>query len=138
MRGQAPHVLLVDDDVVDVMNVRRAFERGALTNPLRVARDGIEALELLREGPPPDAGTLVLLDLNLPRMNGIELLHEMRGDEALRTTPVVVLTTSADERDLRAAYELGVAGYLVKPLHQHDLVELLAVVMRYWQLAEYL
>jgi CheY-like chemotaxis protein len=136
MRGQPPSVLLVDDDVVDVTNVRRAFERGALANPLRIARDGIEALDILRGDPAP-TGELVLLDLNLPRMNGIELLRELRADAALCTTPVIVLTTSADERDLRAAYELGVAGYFVKPVHQAELVGLLSAVMRYWQLAEY-
>lgn len=127
-------VLVVDDDTIDVMNVRRAFEKAALPNPILVARDGIEALETLRAGPADDV--IVLLDLNLPRMSGIEMLRELRADAALRTTPVVVLTTSADVGDRRAAYELGVAGYLVKPTRQAELGELLSVVMRYWQLTE--
>src|SRR3984885_10364591 len=93
------NILLVDDDEIDVMNVRRAFEKGKIENPLFHAGDGIEALEVLRGGTMPPERRLVLLDLNMPRMNGIEFLRELRADPALQSTAVVVLTTSRAERD---------------------------------------
>jgi len=130
------NILLVEDDAVDVMNVQRAFQRAHIRNPLFVASDGEEALELLRRSSIPHGRRLVLLDLNLPRMNGIEFLKELRGDPALRTIPVVVLTTSADDRDKTAAFDLHVAGYLLKPVGLKSFVELMAVVDRYWSRAE--
>src|SRR5690349_21952666 len=88
------HILLIEDDEVDVMNVRRAFQKNHIANPLYVATNGLEALELLRGGRIPRERRMVLLDLNMPQMNGIEFLRELRGDPELRVTPVVVLTTS--------------------------------------------
>jgi CheY-like chemotaxis protein len=129
-------ILLVEDDDVDVMNVRRAFERNKILNPLHVASDGIEALEVLRSGRMGDARRIVLLDLNMPRMNGIEFLRELRADPALRVTPVVVLTTSNDDRDRVEAYNLNVAGYLLKPVTFLDFAELMAALNRYWTLVE--
>ena len=130
------NLLLVDDDDIDVMNVRRAFARARLTNPLYVAGDGIEALRMLRDGSVPPARRLVLLDINMPRMNGIEFLRELRADEALRSTPVVVLTTSAADEDKLNAYELNVAGYLVKPVTFPTFVDVMATLNRYWTLVE--
>ena len=131
------HVLLVDDDDIDVMNVRRAFEKGNISNPLYVARDGIEGLKMLRDGAIPPGRRLVLLDLNMPRMNGIEMLRELRKDPAHHATPVVVLTTSNEERDRMDAYGLHVAGYLLKPVTFLNFVELMVTLNRYWQLVEY-
>jgi CheY-like chemotaxis protein len=131
------HVLLVDDDDIDVMNVRRAFEKGSITNPLYVARDGIEGLKALRDGSIPEGRRLILLDLNMPRMNGIEMLRELRRDPVLHATPVVVLTTSNEERDRTDAYGLHVAGYLLKPVTFLSFVELMVTLSRYWQLVEY-
>jgi CheY-like chemotaxis protein len=131
------HILLVDDDDVDVMNVRRSFERGNISNELSVARDGIEALEMLRSDALPRSRRIVLLDLNMPRMNGIEMLRELRADPDLHSIPVVVLTTSNEERDRADAYRLHVAGYLVKPVTQVAFVELMVTLNRYWRLAEY-
>jgi CheY-like chemotaxis protein len=88
------NVFLIEDDDVDVMNVQRAFAKGKIEDTLRVARDGIEGLELLRQY--PNGRRLVLLDLNLPRMGGIEMLRELRQDPQLQGTVVVVLTTSSD------------------------------------------
>ena len=133
---RAMHVLLVEDDEVDVMNVRRAFERNRITNPVHVARNGIEALRMLRDGTVPASRRLVLLDLNLPRMNGIEFLEAVRSDPALQGLSVVVLTTSDDERDKVEAYRLNVAGYLLKPVRFSDFVELMATLNRYWTLVE--
>ena len=130
------NILLVEDDQVDVMNVRRAFEKNRITNPLYVAGDGLEALEMLRAGKVPRERRLVLLDLNMPRMNGIEFLRELRADPALHLTPVVVLTTSDDERDKIKAYDLNVAGYLLKPVTFTNFVEAMAALNKYWTLVE--
>lgn len=135
-REQMINVLLVEDDEVDVMNVRRAFEKNNITNPLWVASDGVEALELLDGGEVPLHRLLVLLDLNMPRMGGIELLREIRGRDDLKHLPVVVLTTSDDERDRIDAYNLNVAGYLVKPVTFLSFVEAMATLNKYWTLVE--
>jgi CheY-like chemotaxis protein len=130
------NILLVEDDQVDVMNVRRAFERNRIANPLFVAADGLEALDMLRNGGVPVNRRIILLDLNMPRMSGIEFLRELRKDPALMHTPVVVLTTSNDDRDKIEAYHLNVAGYLVKPVTFVNFVELMAALNKYWTLVE--
>jgi CheY-like chemotaxis protein len=130
------NILLVDDDEIDVMNVRRAFEKGKIENPLYHAEDGLAALEMLRDGTIPRGRRLVLLDLNMPRMNGIEFLRELRDDPALHGTSVVVLTTSDEERDRIEAYNFHVAGYLVKPVRFISFVELMTTLNRYWSLME--
>lgn len=131
------NILLVEDDMVDVMNVRRAFKKAAISNPLWVAGDGIEALEVLRGDSIPKGNRLILLDLNMPRMNGIEFLQALRADETLSATTVVVLTTSNEERDKVDAYRLNVAGYLLKPVTFNDFVELMATLNKYWTLVEF-
>ncbi|KYF82850.1 two-component system response regulator [Sorangium cellulosum] len=136
MDGKILNIILVEDDTVDVMNVRRAFDRGKITNPLWVAGDGVEGLDLLRGTQVPRDRRLVLLDLNMPRMNGIEFLRELRSDASLRATPVVVLTTSNDDRDKVDAYDLNVAGYLLKPVTFLSFVELMTALNRYWTLVE--
>ena len=130
------NILLVEDDDVDVMNVRRAFQRAHVSNPLHVAGNGIEALEMLRGDGIPSDRRLVLLDLNMPRMNGIEFLRAVRADASLQSLPVVVLTTSNDERDKVDAYKLNVAGYLLKPVTFTDFVDLMAALNKYWMLVE--
>lgn len=129
-------ILLAEDDEVDVMNVRRAFKRNHISNELFVASDGVMALEQLRSGRLPLDNLLVLLDLNMPRMNGIELLREIRADERLKLLPVVVLTTSDDERDKIEAYNLNVAGYILKPVTFMSFVEAMATLNKYWTLVE--
>ena len=130
------HILLVEDDQIDQMNVKRAFERNKIMNPLYVAENGLEALEMLRDGRVPDERRLILLDLNMPKMNGIEFLKSLREDEKLGHTPVVVLTTSNDENDKVEAYNLNVAGYLLKPVTFSNFVELTAALNKYWTLVE--
>lgn len=130
------NILLVEDDEVDVMNVRRAFQKNHITNPLFVASNGVEALEQLRSGEIPRDRRMVLLDLNMPRMNGLEFLRELRRDPELHSTPVVVLTTSNDERDRIEAYDLNVAGYLLKPVTFSNFCELMATLNKYWALVE--
>jgi len=130
------HILVVEDDQVDVMTIRRAFEKNKILNPLYVASNGIEALAMLRDDRVPRDRRLVLLDLNMPGMNGIEFLRELRADPELRPTPVVVLTTSNDERDKVNAYGFNVAGYLVKPVTFPSFAELMAALNKYWALVE--
>lgn len=133
---RALNLVLVEDDEIDVMNVRRALERAHVTNPLYVANNGLEALELLRSSQVPKERRLVLLDLNMPKMNGIEFLRELRKDPTLHHTPVVVLTTSDDERDKVQAYDLNVAGYLLKPVTFTNFVDVMAALNKYWALVE--
>ena len=130
------NILLVEDDDINVMNIRRAFEKGNLRNPLFHADDGLVALDMLRGGLLPPGRRLVLLDLNMPRMSGIEFLAELRADPELRSTPVVVLTTSDAERDRVEVYNLHVAGYLLKPVRFVAFVEIMATLNRYWTLME--
>ncbi len=128
-------ILLVEDDAVDVMNARRAFKKNNLTNPIYEAQNGLEALEILRSGTLPRRH-IVLLDLNMPKMNGLEFLREVRSDPALKSTSVVVLTTSSGERDKVEAYELNVSGYLLKPVTFASFVELMSTLNKYWTLVE--
>jgi CheY-like chemotaxis protein len=130
------NILLVEDDEIDVTNVRRAFKKNNISNPLWVAGNGLEALEMLRGEEIPRERRLVLLDLNMPRMNGIEFLRELRADAELRLVPVVVLTTSDDERDRVEAYQLNVAGYILKPVTLVNFVEAMATLNKYWTLVE--
>jgi CheY-like chemotaxis protein len=134
-------VLLVEDDEVDVMNVKRAFKKCQITNPLYVAGNGLKALEMLRshDGKPPTVpanNRLILLDLNMPKMNGIEFLQELRADPELKTIPVIVLTTSDEDQDKIEAYNLNVAGYIIKPVTFNKFTETIATLNEYWNLSE--
>ena len=141
MEKRVINILLVEDDEIDVMNVRRAFKKSNITNPLFIANNGLEALEMLRgkDGQPPAIPSdrrLILLDLNMPKMGGIEFLHELRTDANLRLTPVVVLTTSNQDQDRVEAYNLNVAGYLLKPVTFTTFAELMVALNKYWALCE--
>jgi CheY-like chemotaxis protein len=135
------NILLVEDDEVDVMTVRRAFKKGNISNPLYIAGNGIEALAMLRADPGqpasmPTERRIILLDLNMPKMNGIEFLRELRADATIRHIPVVVLTTSNEEQDRIQAYNLNVAGYILKPITFGNFVELMVTLNKYWALCE--
>ena len=144
MEPRPLHILLVEDDELDVMNVQRAFRKNNISNPLYVAGNGVEALEMLRgtgSGTPdrthlPDTRRIILLDLNMPRMGGIEFLRELRADPALAPTTVIVLTTSDEERDKVEAYQLNVAGYILKPVTLQAFVEIMATLNKYWTVSE--
>lgn len=141
MEERAINILLVEDDEVDVMNVKRAFKKYKIANPLYVAGNGLEALEMLRSqdgNPPevPESRRLILLDLNMPRMNGLEFLHEIRQDEELKRTPVIVLTTSDEDKDRIEAYEFNVAGYILKPVTFINFAEVMVALNKYWTLSE--
>lgn len=137
------NILLVEDDEVDILNVKRAFKKNNITNPLYIAGNGLEALDMLRgtnkQSPViPEHRRLILLDLNMPRMNGIEFLQELRIDPYLKSVPVVVLTTSEGEQDRVEASQLNVAGYLLKPVQFSKFVELIAVLNKYWMMSKML
>ena len=142
MADRGLNILLVEDDELDVMNVRRAFRKNNISNPLYVAGNGIEALQILREEHPtvqmPPERRLILLDLNMPKMGGIEFLQALREDPALAPTTVIVLTTSDEERDKVEAYKLNVAGYILKPVTLLAFVEIMAALNKYWTVNEML
>lgn len=129
------HILLVDDDEVDMMTVRRAFTKLGTTNPLDHVWDGEEALAFLRNPAMPRPG-LILLDLNMPRMNGLEFLEAVKSDAALKTIPVVVLTTSREESDRLGSFNKCVAGYIAKPVEYEQFVTVMRVIGDYWILNE--
>lgn len=134
MAEQPITLLLVDDDDVDVRIVKRSLQKQRINNPLVVARDGVEALEILRgqDGHPPlKQPLLILLDLNMPRMGGLEFLQELRADPMLSNSIVFVLTTSNDQRDRDSAYDSNVAGYLLKSKAGRDLMNHFPLLERY-------
>jgi len=134
------NILLVEDDRVDVMNVRRSFKKANIVNPLFTAQNGLEALDILRgtseDIQMPESRRLVLLDLNMPKMGGLEFLQELRADPQLKPTPVIVLTTSDQEKDRVEAYNLNVAGYILKPVTFDNFAGVMAALNRYWTLCE--
>ncbi|MGB3642824.1 MAG: response regulator [Rivularia sp. (in: cyanobacteria)] len=141
MEEKRLNVLLVEDDEVDVMNVKRAFKKNNIQNPLYVALDGLEALTMLRgkngSSPQiPKKRRIILLDLNMPRMGGLEFLQELRADSNLKPIPVIILTTSDEDKDRIEAYNLNVAGYLLKPVKFSQFAEAMATLNKYWSLCE--
>jgi CheY-like chemotaxis protein len=141
MEERIINILLVEDDEVDVMNVKRAFKKKEITNPLYVAGNGLEALAMLRsqDGKNPTVPTarrLVLLDINMPKMNGLEFLHQLRADPNLKSTPVIVLTTSDEDKDRLEAYNLNVAGYILKPVTFSNFAHVMVTLTNYWTLSE--
>jgi CheY-like chemotaxis protein len=128
-------ILLVEDDEIDQRTVKRAFVRNNITNPIFTADNGKEGLEFLRDADTPRP-SLILLDLNMPVLSGLEFLEEVKADPELRSIPVVVLTSSAQPTDKTHSYELGVAGYIVKPVDFVKLVEATKVLNVYWTLCE--
>jgi len=141
MEDRTVNILLVEDDEVDIMNVKRAFHKSNITNPLYIANNGLEALEMLQgtehQKPViPGSRRIILLDINMPKMNGIEFLQELRNDPRLAPTPVVVLTTSDEEQDRIEAYRLNVAGYILKPVTFTNFAEVMAALNKYWTLCE--
>ena len=136
MEAKLMHILLVEDDEVDIMNVQRAFKKAGVSNPLHIARNGLEALELLRDSNLPVLPKIVLLDINMPKMNGLEFLEEIRKDDSLKHLSVFVLSTSNEGRDKLEAYKHNVAGYIVKPVQFSSFLQAVNTLQAYWQLIE--
>lgn len=131
--------LLVEDDDVDVMHMKRSFKKLKIANPIVVANDGIEAMDMLLGRNGHEAMSkpyIVLLDLNMPRMNGLEFMKTIRADPTLKSTVIFVLTTSNDEQDKFKAYENHVAGYIVKSEAGQSFLDALGMLDRYWRVVE--
>jgi len=128
-------LLVVDDDDIDAIALERALRKLRLFNTVHRARDGQEALNLLRAGTIPSP-YIILLDLNMPRMNGLEFLQALRTDPMLTHAVVFVLTTSKSDEDLVAAYRKHVAGYVLKQHMDRDFLEVIGLIEHYWRLVE--
>lgn len=140
MGDKMVNILLVEDDEVDVMNVKRAFKKNNVTNPLFVCNNGLEALQFLRgerEAGASELPKIILLDLNMPKMGGIEFLREVRKDDKLKNISVFVMTTSNEDKDKVDAYNLNVAGYILKPLSMERFIEAVSTLNNYWKLCEF-
>lgn len=133
--GRAAEVLLVEDSPGDVRLTREALKEGKVRNNLSVVSDGVEAMEFLRregkyaDAPRPD---IVLLDLNMPRKDGREVLAEMKSDESLKRIPVVILTTSEAEQDILKTYDLHANCYLTKPVDLEQFISIVKSVEDFW------
>ena len=126
---------MVEDDQVDAMTVKRALKDINVTNSLDIVNDGEEALTFLKN-PENEKPGIILLDLNMPKMNGIEFLKIAKKDESLKKIPVVVLTTSKEDQDKVDSFNLGVAGYMIKPVDYLKFVEVVKTINMYWTLSE--
>jgi len=134
MKNHKP-ILLVEDDRVDAMTVTRALKEINVTNTLAHVENGEEALAYLSDDT-QEKPCIILLDLNMPRMNGIEFLSIVKKDDAVKNIPVIVLTTSKDEGDRLESFNLSVAGYMVKPVDYIQFVEVMKTIQTYWSLSE--
>lgn len=134
MRNCKP-ILLIEDDMVDAMTVKRAFDDLGIGNEIVHKESGEQALEYLAQADSV-MPCLIFLDLNLPRMNGHEFLEARQQNSHFRSIPVVVLTTSTEQRDIAKCFESVVAGYVVKPISYDDFVEAVKVIESYWTLSE--
>lgn len=125
------NILLIEDDQIEVMKLQRTVSKLGLKHTIVEAKNGEDALEILQSGQKlPD---IILLDLNMPRMNGIEFLNILKNDDQLKYLPTIILTTSENRADLLKCYEAGIAGYVVKPLKYEDYESKMRKVMDYWE-----
>jgi CheY-like chemotaxis protein len=132
MTGVSP-ILLIEDNPIDLDLTRRAFSRRNLVNPIEVARDGEEALEMINTW---EAGRplplIILLDLKLPRVDGLDVLRQIKSHPKFHSIPVIILTTSGEDRDVHDAYEIGANSYIVKPVDFDKFVEVASQIEIYW------
>lgn len=135
MRVNSKPILLIEDDSVDAMTVRRALKELHVSNPLEHAENGEEGLDYLRDQQ-RERPCLILLDLNMPVMNGIEFLQVLKTIPELKRIPVVALTTSDEQEDKVDSFELGVAGYMRKPVEYQQFVEIMRTIDAYWTISE--
>jgi len=128
-------ILLVEDDSVDAMTVKRAMRDLQVNHSVIHSVNGEEAMKYLTS-PDTEKPFVILLDLNMPKMNGIEFLKVIKAHPELKTIPVIVLTTSKERRDVLDSFELGASGYMVKPVDYSKFVEILSKIMIYWNSSE--
>lgn len=127
----AKSILLLEDDEIDVLNIKRVFKKLEFSNDLFVCENGEKGLEWLQKNSKNLPG-LIILDLNMPKMNGIEFLQTIKKDERFVKVPVMVLTTSSAQQDLQQCYEMSVSGYMLKPLDFKEFVDMFKAVKNYW------
>ena len=140
LHDQTVHILLVEDDDVDAELIERAFEKLKLVNEITIVEDGLQAFQALRgeDGyKRVHRPYLILLDINLPRMNGLEFLHKLRQDDELKRSIVFVLTTSNNEADKKAAYTDHVSGYILKGAVGESILDLPLMIKNYWRIVEF-
>lgn len=128
------YILLVEDDEVDRMTVKRAIRKLKIPNELITAENGEEALDLLNNS--EELPWFILMDINMPRMNGLELLKVMKSNERLKIVPVIMLTTSAQDEDRYQSFQNSVAGYVIKPVEFDDFVEAIDRIHKYWTMVD--
>lgn len=123
-------ILLVEDNIIEILKLKRAIENLGMNHEVLEAENGEIALDSIKqEEINPD---IILLDLNMPKMNGLEFLAKVRNDESMRHLPIIILSTSNNNRDLMEAYKLGVSGYILKPLKYDDYVKKIEYTLQYW------
>ena len=127
------NVLFIEDDMIETMKMQRAVSKMESKHNIIEAKNGEEALSVLRDGNLPD---IILLDLNMPRMSGIEFLNILKSDSRLKYLPTIILTTSENRVDLLKCFEIGIAGYIIKPLKYEDYELKLKRVFDYWEISE--
>lgn len=127
------NVLFIEDDMIETMKLQRAISKFQTKHKITEAKNGEEALEFLKGGNLPD---IILLDLNMPRMSGIEFLSILKADDRLKYLPTIILTTSENRVDLLKCFEIGIAGYIIKPLKYEDYESKLKKVFDYWEVSE--
>ena len=134
------NILIVEDNELDREKIKRSFKRLGINSPVFSATDGAEALDLLR-GKKASKGFskpfVILLDMNMPKMNGIEFLQEIRQDPEHKSTPVIIFTTSDRQQDIQNAYQYNIAGYIVKPLRREETLDALEKFSAYWQISKH-
>lgn len=128
-------ILVVEDDRVDVMSIKRAVKELKIPNPLVIVSNGEEALNYLYDGD-NSLPAIILLDINMPKMNGIEFLSVIKQDDKLKRLPVIILTTSQEDEDRFESFELGASGYMLKPVDHENFVDVIRIIHTYWSLSE--
>lgn len=128
------NILLIEDDMIEVMKLNRTISKLQLHHNIIEANNGEEALDILnKKDELPD---IILLDLNMPKLNGIEFLNILKNDEVLKYIPTIILTTSNNQKDLLECYKIGIAGYVLKPLKYEDYVSKIETLLAYWSINE--
>jgi len=134
MENKTLNILLIEDDMIEVMKMNRTITTLKLPHNIIEANNGEEALEILKDkNSLPD---IILLDLNMPKINGLEFLAILKSDKSLRHIPTVILTTSNNQKDLLECYKIGVSGYVLKPLKYEDYVAKIESLLNYWSINE--
>ncbi|TWO32705.1 response regulator [Seonamhaeicola sediminis] len=127
-------ILLIEDDMIEVMKLNRTISKLNLSHKIVEANNGEEALKILQNK--SDLPDIILLDLNMPKLNGIEFLNILKNDEVLKYIPTIILTTSNNQKDLLECYRIGIAGYVLKPLKYEDYVSKIEKLLGYWSINE--